>query len=480
MNIKKSVLCMLLIAVTMSMTAKSKFYGSKSNIAGISGNTGKLLELGYGGMIEDNVYIDLPVIMKRNNKGPNIPAMTARLNELGAGKQVLDYLFQRRGVKLSEELLKERALRNAERADVERAQVGLIKPENIIKENYLPVLMNNYLFYFFSYKKNNGKNQQAWILFHVDITKKTWEQVFAAWNDPYAYDQIEVGVSFMAYGKYKSDNKMLRQIAAKAPELALRGPITGKRPLWADISHVEASKNWRLYVYRQTQDRKGNYHSHKVSTVRATDNTSTGTRLYTIAGGFASKKKGDIAVYKPDSRWSVAANYYYTDSRRGASLFCDNLISMSNSGVGQHAIIEMGGEMFKNDRHTLYDINGTLYHSPFTFNLRIGYTLSYTFLHRVQLMPYVFLPILSSEYTTWDKRIKTDADQMKENTTANVMLMPIGLRANVNLFYPLQITCGIEYNWHLMHNQELQDIVLKPRGWKENELKVLLGLRYCF
>jgi hypothetical protein len=55
-------------------------------------------------------------------------------------------LFSYNGSSLSEDRLKDLALQNVLKSDDERASIGVISKDDILKEDYLPILENNYIF----------------------------------------------------------------------------------------------------------------------------------------------------------------------------------------------------------------------------------------------------------------------------------------------------------------------------------------------
>ena len=69
-------------------------------------------------------------------------------------------------------------MRNVLLADDERAAYGVIEKENILKEDYLPILENNYIFS--QIHKNiqwQEKDKEFWVVYKVDINKDILDMV---------------------------------------------------------------------------------------------------------------------------------------------------------------------------------------------------------------------------------------------------------------------------------------------------------------
>lgn len=221
--------------------------------------------------------------------------------------------------------------------------------------------------------------------------------------------------------------------------------------------------------------------------------------MYTIAGGEASASKGDIVVYKPDMKQALSLTGHWMKGSRELSLTWDYLFGMTQTGKSLHFLVNAGVGGFEGHRTTLYEVEGKLYKSPTFANLGIGLGYGMTFLHRIQVMPYIYylsyeviftMPYSSSNYN----------DDQAEMDWTHIIRFPIGLRVNVNLWYPLQLTAGVQYNLNVLTvsmneadrdesekasnphlwNGNARDYILEPRGWKRSGLNIYAGLRVCF
>lgn len=195
-KIKYLIATLLLCLVAAPLSAKKKvFYDSKSNIVGITGDYNFLKST-------DKFY---PLNVQIPTDSYSSPKDKCEYwNKLNFGKKILDELFCYDGNSLSEERLKELALQNVLKADDERASIGVIGKDNILKEDYLPILENQYIFINQSIKQRIGKGDKArWSIYKVNIDKDVLNQVFNSWNDMEKYNMIKVKITLVASGEAK-------------------------------------------------------------------------------------------------------------------------------------------------------------------------------------------------------------------------------------------------------------------------------------
>ena len=152
---------LLLCLVAAPLSAKKKvFYDSKSNIVGITGDYNFLKST-------DKFY---PLNVQIPTDSYSSPKDKCEYwNKLNFGKKILDELFCYDGNSLSEERLKELALQNVLKADDERASIGVIGKDNILKEDYLPILENQYIFI----NQSTRKRQMCYRCHSFDFCKSS-------------------------------------------------------------------------------------------------------------------------------------------------------------------------------------------------------------------------------------------------------------------------------------------------------------------
>ena len=394
----------------------------------------------------------------------SMEAAARTLTEAGAGKQVLDLLLQRDAEGLHFDRLYAEALTNTTVEEVNEAKLDIsAETKDVLKKEISRQLLKNNFIVLFSYKeKSDGKKKYYWNVFKVEIDDKIIEQAFLTWNDMERYDQIKVPVKYVARGKV--DDNLALEISKKVPEFAVRGPVYSRHPFFARVGAGQGVKSGDLlYIYRSYLDDDNTMYSRKVCTVRATDVYADSTRLYTISGKFASRKRGDIAVYKGAHRWSLAVMgqaSFGDDPRYGARMLWEYRAGrFSKNGFTSYVLVGFDFNTFKKDPEGVWwDTNGNPKQPMLmggAFNL--GYGLGFNFLGRLELMPYFLVGLQYATLTNLDLQYY-DKEQggwttLNDNGEAyNGTLFAsghAGLRLNVNLWYPVQLTLGADYNYNL-------------------------------
>lgn len=229
----------LLCLLSANTSAKKRvFYDSKSNLAGIAGD--------YMSLSKENKFF--PIVVNIDIPRLSDPKELEKyLNDNNYGKAMLDYLFMYQNGQLNDEGLKQLAMHNILLADREKAQVGLLGADNILKEDYLPILKNCFVFVTVP-KKKGGYKMNRWMVFKAQIDEETLNEVYNCWNDPARYNQIKVPMVFVESGKCKFDgaavnSKTRRRISRKVPELAIRGQVINRHPFMTNIGTVNGLIN---------------------------------------------------------------------------------------------------------------------------------------------------------------------------------------------------------------------------------------------
>ena len=482
MNIKRYILAIAVASLlTTPLSAKKKpFYNSKSNIVCIAGDY-DLLEYA-------NKFRKVPV-----------PVQRAGITKSNYGKQILDYLFCYDGKTLSEERLKDLALQNVLKSDDERASIGVISKDDILKEDYLPILENNYIFFV---------ENKMWYVYKVEIDKDILDQVFNCWNDMDRYNQITVPITFVSSGKAKTHtdyntkqkelkNKTKRHIAVKVPAFAIRGQVTGRNPFTTDMGSTMGLKDCDQVAIYRAKEKNGTMYSSKVSTTRACNVADSTANLYTFAGGQASYKKGDVAVYQPSKNMSFSLSGEYMDHSYGAALTWDWRTSLSKAGMSQYIILKLGAGTYENYGKRLYATNtDDVVQTPIYMNFGLGYGLGFEFAHCLELVPYLMAQWESlyfankyegTQYTGLGNAYH--AEYSGKSVWTKAVRVPIGVKLNVNVCYPVQLTVGAEYvlNFSLDKiddddntKSNAERFFFNPTGYKRSGMNIYAGLRFNF
>ena len=436
------------------------------------------------------------------SENPNLRSLKishrAFFDENHIGKQVLDILFQRDGSGLHMDRLYEDALQNT---TIEELEVALkdesAETKDILKREVAhQLLKNNYIVTFHTEKKS-----RYWSVSHVEIDDEIIEQAYSCWRTPELYDQIQVPVKFVAKGKVPIDkdgsingDELMYDIAKKVPAFAVRGPVVSRFPFVSRMGRsMGVKKLGRIYVYRFTENSNGEFYSKKVCTARATEVSSDSTRMYMISGNFPSTKKGDVAVLKDRHRSSVSLlsqGSFGNDSRIGGRLQYEYLLDFSKHGIAHYLIGAVGYNRHVKEPYGVWWGDSTSIQPALNnFNASVGYGVGFNFFGRMELMPYVmiggqyiFVTRDEGGMTYWNNEQNGWAYwnphfSGKHDTEKHFGLIGhAGASLNINIWYPLQLSLGADYNF------SIQSPIWEPiiSRHTTNRLNLYAGLRLHF
>ncbi len=401
--------------------------------------------------------------------------IAARLNRNKIGKIVLNRLLNRDSYgHLDMTKLYNEALKNITIQEQEVAIQDFSAEENDVlkKEISYQLLKNNYVIIIQKIpKKNNPKKSKwYWQVFHVDIDDRIIQQVFLNWEKTSIYDKIDVPVSFVAEGRYYTDS-FIFNMSKKVSAFAIRGSVFSRHPFLAYTTAQQGVKKGdRFFVYRFKENKKGIMYSKKVCTARVTDVTNKYTRLYTISGKYASRKKGDVAVQKDRHNTSLSAMGQYSagnDYRIGGRLLLDGLIHFSKSGIAQYVLIGLDYNRYKKEPEGVWWNESGQVSQPALndINISFGYGLGFNMFGRIEIMPYAMIGYQRAFLTGCESLIYWNYDSEDWATISfydskteekhygyNAFICHAGVRLSVNLWYPLQLMVAADYNYNTENN----------------------------
>lgn len=473
-------------------TSRSVLFNSKNVLVGISGDIGILDLPSFEKKFIHN-EVKMPEIERFLYANPEL--MAQEFTNLGVGKQILDYLFQYDGTCLSEELLRERAFQCARLFDQELAEIGVIDKNTILKDDILPILENNYIIIKGFVTNSKGKSKDYWYVFKVCIDKGILKQVYDCWDDMVAYNHIKVPIELVAKGKinYKPGSDNFSKIVKKVPAFAIARQIAGHTPLCAAIGKNEGvNKHDRMFIYRTVLNDNGDYTSKKISTVRVGKITSDTAYLYTIAGGFASQKRGDVAVFNPDHEVAFSLTANMLDRSTGVSFSVEQMLGNNRYGSAAYLIFSLGASVYDGywDK-SLYKFNDEMLRSPIIVNGGFGWGFGQTLFHSMEFMPFFLLQWegVCFQNESLNSNARAQQNQSKKDYWAHSFRIPVGAKVNINLWYPLQLSAGASYDFvvHKFNDEQepfdykrAEECFFEPSGYKRSGLNIFAGLRYCF
>ena len=405
-----------------------------------------------------------------SNKKIDGNVIADKLNQDKVGKTVLNRLLKRDShgrldmTSLYEEALKNTTLQETEVAmqDFSAEAKDVLKKEisyQLLKNNYIIIIQE------IPKKKHPEKSKYYWQAFHVDIDDRIIQQVFLNWETPSIYDKIEVPVSFVGEGRYYT-NSFIFDVGKKVPAFAIRGSVFSRYPFLAYTTAQQGVKKGdRFFIYRFKENRKGEIYSKKVCTARATDVTDEYTRLYTVSGKYASKKRGDIAVQKDRHKTSLSLMGQYSagnDSRIGGRILFDYLTHFSKRGIAQYVLIGLDYNRYKKEPEGVWwNENGEFAQPALNdINASLGYGFGFNLLGRIEIMPYAMVGYQRAFLTGreslmyWDNDAEDwatldfeDSKTGKKHYGYDAFIGHAGVRFSVNIWYPLQLMVAADYNY---------------------------------
>ena len=423
-----------------------------------------------------------------------------RINQKHVGKKVLDLLLSRQGSSLNIDNIYMQALDNTTIEDIEEAVLDISgDSKDILKKEIGNLLLkNNYIVVVQEY---GLYSKLHWQIFHVDIDDNIIEQAFLCWNDMARYDQISVPVSFVAKGKTSDSKNLLSDIAKRVPQFAVRGPVTNAHPTVARMgSNLGLRKMDRVFVYRFKQSRNGDIYSKRICTARAVDVNPNTTQLYTISGNYPSYKKGDIAVLRDRKKSAMSFMYqgsFGEDPRHGGRFQYEYLLSFSSKGIAQYLIGGFGYNQYKKEPLGMWSPKDEGVQPQWVnYELMVGYGVGFNLWGRLEIMPYGMLGYQNPHFKNSENAmhfgyIEDETTSVPEGcwwgqdwSHQSGLISYWGLKFNVNLFYPFQLTGGADYNLSIYPKRDgSYESFPKPKILEHhtyNRLNVYLGFRISF
>ncbi len=425
---------------------------------------------------------------------PNLGKSTTetQLNQMNAGKAILDMLLCRDSQGLHMDVLYSQALSNTilEEEEIASLDASAGKDEVLKREISRQLMKSNYILIFYKVKKKEIK--YYWKAFKVLIDDEIIDQAFMNWRDPARYDQIRVPVKYVGSGRYKDLNKLIIKIAKKIPDFAVRGSIGSVHPTLARIDARQGMRNMdKVFIYGIYADKEGNLSSKKKGTTRATIVSQDNTRLLSVSGKNPSKKKGDIAVLRDRNRSSISVEgqaSFGNDPRYGGRLQYELMLYFSKKGLANYFLLDLGYNQYNKEPFGYwYDGNLGTVAQPQWRNVEglFGYGLGFNFLNKFELMPYVlggiqFNIMGSPSYIAyWSYKSQNWSSWSdKENKPKLGIIGYGGLKLSINVYYPVQLIVGADYNYIFTPKEETANPIVDCH--KTNRLNYYVGLRYHF
>ena len=163
--------------------------------------------------------------------------------------------------------------------------------------------------------------------------------------------------------------------------------------------------------------------------------------------------------------------------------------------MSQYIILKLGAGVYENFDKRIYltDI-GNIVRSPYYMNAGLGYGLGFEFAHCLEIEPYLMAQWESLNFTRksgsgTDNIYHDSYDNEETEIWTKAVRLPVGVKLNLNIFYPLQLTVGGEYIFNFDVDKVKDDDNTKshperfffgPTGYKRSGLNLYAGFRLNF
>lgn len=469
------IIFLLFGGATNTSLAKSSFFDSKSQIIGITGDYDALVKAGFKNKVFENpIFLSDIIIPEIDNKHKKkgfteeqIQTISQQLVDKKVGKQILDYLFNATNGHPNETLLNERALKNSQTADIERANVSFLNTETVLKDDYLPILENNYIYF----EKWNDK-WRSFIIYRVNIDKDVLNKVYTYWNEPDLYNQIQVGIELLSSGAVKEssgdygingvediDVNFVNKISKEFNQIAIRGQLVNRNPATAVFPSKGAVNVCdRVSIYRQSMNDNGTMVSKRVSRALVCDTIDNRCNLIFVDRIKGSYKDGDWVVKEPYHNMGLGfyLNFYPGEKKcYGLSGMIDWRMKLYKSGISLHLLGRLRLDTNSKEFDELKDASKEenerereKHSSFFAFNGGMGLGVSYNLLGWFEVMPY-FIALTDIVYVNDVSKINLD-EYGNETESKSQMGLALGVtggvRCDINIWYPVKLSLGVEYS----------------------------------
>lgn len=450
----------MLLVNTSLCSAKQIFFDSKSWIVNVAGDPQLLINSGFGSKVNP---VQVNVRNPLNDSNCEDPSkLTYELNKDGYGKEFINALTMNG---TSDNLLKELALKNVQKQDIEFGNETKIAGEDgkqlqtFLKDDYLPILMHNY--YCFEYtktwkdKNGNTHSMSYFAIFKVEVNSEEAFDIVASIGDPTKYNQLKFPVKYVTSG---SCFELEEKINKEAPDLALRGVITRRHPAKISIGEdAGLQKGDLVTIYSQRFDKKGNPYSKKISRARVHKVWPNESQINFEANTAGNRKNGDVVVRTTDNHTRLGILATWQPHLWGGELILDNKSGFTRSGIIHHFLMDLAYSVTDKPGTKFESIEypGEAYKAPMFFNIGLGYGIGKTFLGFLDVMPF-FYAQYNLGFMTYAGE-KFNESYKKHTPVASMIRVPIGLRLSVNMGYPTKFVLegGYAFNWGFGRNAKV-------------------------
>lgn len=444
---------MTVVFCSVSISAKKEdfFLDAKSHLVGIATVGDWVKGDLYEKFVVTEIDGDIHVAKWLNNSVfPSDIEMLSYLNGLNAGRIVIDRLLGFDGISLDDSELRKRALLNANRRDKERASKHIIDATTLLQDDLDPILMHNFLFVRVPQQKRvtNKEGQSGYVtiyndyLYKVVMTPELIEKIYECWENPSEYKKIRIPLKHIPtpeQKKYEDLNTLTEALEKTNSDFMLYGQLLSRSAI--DLPASLGVKNGdNVTIYRQEIDRNGKPYSKRIARgkVSGFDDGGRKAHFFRVAGNAGSRKNGDVATTSHSKNFSFAVMGEYAKHNWGINLKVDHSFGFRKSGLYSHLLFNFGAALTENPGKEFSYLSQN-FDSPIFINAGLGWGIGKTFIGLFDLMPYFMAQYEAAMMSN------SDSDAEPRDITGTFVRIPVGLRFNINLVYPVRLSIEAGY-----------------------------------
>lgn len=434
------------------------FYDSKSWIVNVAGDADVLTDNGLKSKV-NVVRINVPQLLNQVPTPEVCLDIENNLNRIGIGKQMIDALT---GGGMDDTLLRRLALNNAQLKDKELGAATMRSESgddlaNILADDYLPILMYNYIVLSYTTEKRDSKGNVEtyegrpiyltyYAIYHVDVDSEQAFDIVSSLTDQSRYNALSYPVSLCSYGLVTGDFE--KEIAKEVPALAVRGVLLRRHPARISIgANAGLHKGDLVSIYSQRVNSNGEPYSKRISRARVCGLWDDEAQVNFEANTAGNRKNGDVVVRTPDSHYRVGLMATYMPHVWGGQLLFDSKAGFHRSGLIEHILLNLGFSMTDKPGTSFLRAGDPYnkYKAPMFFNVGLGYGVGKTFLGFFDFTPF-FLVQYEGALMTNSKILDSGTDTESSMIVGSAIRVPIGLRFSFNIGYPLKFAVEAGYS----------------------------------
>ncbi len=521
-------LCACLSAMAQQKQAVSDNYkrNSLSLIMAEHGATYESQLYDYTQSIKTGDKFDINDIATKKIKITGNQTVNHAVAEAGLGREIISFWYKRQADgKMDDGLVLERGRYNATDQDVLNASATMIG--NALLEGVGHTLINGSYVMVLDYSNiktaKNQFNQESWYVtttahvFKVDYTDAEQKAVFDTWIYPEdnaqkqaeknaAFNSIAIKMAHKGSASYESnattDNgglkaavqsgyeNVLAKLEKQIGEWQVTTSVAAVKPLSAKIGSKEGLKNGNRYqVYKFAEDANGNLKSISKGYIRATEisnnsGMATGatkpSKFYQISGG--SLKEGMLMKQSNDLGMAVGLGFK-AGGLSPYNLTIDYLAHIGTGGNSMYGMFGAGYDLLSGSKiHDKFDNVPEILDGGISFiNASIGFGYGVRPHRYLELVPFI---MGGGDYMMLNLDADSSLDEEDDEFMQKVAWFGnAGLRANINVKYPLQVFAQLDYTFFVLEGdfyKTVNDVLEEADLHHKGGVGFMVGVKWTF